>query len=63
MTTLTGNTVFTVIVTPFEVAGLPLEQVSFEVRTQVTTSPLTSADEEYVAAVSPVIKVAPLYHW
>ena len=46
MTTLTGNTVFTVIVTPFEVAGLPLEQVAFEVRTQVTTSPLTNADEE-----------------
>ena len=39
--TLTGNIGFTVIVTGLEVAGLPVGQMTFEVRTQVITSLLT----------------------
>ena len=39
--TLTGSIGFTVIVTLLDVAGLPLTQVSLEVNSQVTTSPLT----------------------
>ena len=39
--TLTGNTGLTVMVTVFEVAGLPVLQVSLEVRVQVITSPVT----------------------
>ena len=34
--TLTGSSVFTVMATALEVAGLPLAQVAFEVNTQVT---------------------------
>jgi len=36
--TLTGSEVLTIIVTEFEVAGLPVAQGSLEVSTQVTTS-------------------------
>ena len=36
--TLTGNCGFTVMVTVFEVAGLPVGQVALEVSTQVTAS-------------------------
>ena len=36
--TLTGSSGLTVIVTVFEVAGLPVAQVAFEIRTQVTAS-------------------------
>jgi hypothetical protein len=36
--TLTGKFGFTVIVIVFDVAGLPVAQVAFEVRTQVTIS-------------------------
>ena len=39
MLTLTGNDEFTVIGMAFDVAGLPVAQVSFEVRIQVTISP------------------------
>ena len=38
MLTLTGSVVFIIIVIVFEVAGLPLGQVIFEVSTQVTKS-------------------------
>ena len=38
--TLTGKLALTVMVTVLEVAGLPVAQVSLEVRTQVTASPL-----------------------
>ena len=41
--TFTGSRGFTVIVTVFEVAGLPVGQVAFEVSTQVTTSLLVGA--------------------
>ena len=43
--TLTGSNGFTVIVTAFEVAGLPLGQVALDVRTQVTRSLLTGTNE------------------
>ena len=36
--TLTGSSGFTVMVTVFEVAGLPVGQVAFEVNTQVIRS-------------------------
>ena len=43
--TLTGRRGFTVIVTAFEVAGLPVGQVALDVRTQVTRSLLTGTNE------------------
>ncbi len=42
MVTLTGLSGFTVMVIAFEVAGLPVAHVAFEVTTQVTTSALLS---------------------
>ena len=39
--TVTGSNGLTVIVTVFEVAGLPVGQVALEVRTQVIASLLT----------------------
>lgn len=42
MLTLTGRFGFTVMVTAFEVAGLPVAQLAFDVRTHVTTSLLES---------------------
>ena len=46
MLTLAGNTGFTVMVMIFEVAGLPLTQVAFDVITQETVFPL--ANEAFV---------------
>ena len=43
MLTLAGRLGFTVMVIVFEVAGLPVAQVAFEVITQVTISPVTKA--------------------
>ena len=43
--TLTGRFGFTVMVTVFEVAGLPVGQVALDVKTQETTSPLTGTNE------------------
>ncbi len=43
--TLTGRFGFTVILIVFEVAGLPVGQVAFEVRTQETASILTGTKE------------------
>ena len=37
--TLTGNAGFTVMVMAFDVAGLPVAHVAFEVSTHVITSP------------------------
>ena len=39
METLTGKLGFTVMVTVFEVAGLPVAQVALEVKTHVRISP------------------------
>ena len=41
--TLTGNSGFTTMVMVFEVAGLPVGQVAFEVKTQIMTSPFARA--------------------
>jgi hypothetical protein len=41
--TLTGRFGFTVMVTAFEVAGLPVGHIAFEVSTQVIISPLAGA--------------------
>ena len=43
--TLTGSKGLTVIVTVFEVAGLPVGQVAFEVSTQVMASLLAGVNE------------------
>ena len=43
MVMLTGRLGFTIMVTAFDVAGLPVGQVASEVRTQVITSPFTGA--------------------
>jgi hypothetical protein len=53
----------TVIVTVFEVAGLPVEQVAFEVMRTVIEAPLVKVVDVYVTPVAPPIGVAPLYHW
>ncbi len=55
METLTGNAEFTVIVTVFEVAGLPVGQVAFEVGIHVTAS-LFNGIYEYVALLVPTFK-------
>lgn len=62
MLTLTGKFGLTVILTGFDVAGLPVAQVAFEVRTQVTTSLLARAVEVYVLLLVPTFE--PLtFHW
>ena len=53
--TLTGNEEFTVIVSAFDVAGLPVAQVAFEVSTQVTTLPFASAALVYVGLLEPTL--------
>ena len=45
MEILTGRFGFTVMVTAFEVAGLPVAQVAFEVSTQVTMFPFAGVKE------------------
>lgn len=45
----------TVTVIAFEVAGLPITPLWLEVITQVTTSPLASVDELYVAELVPTL--------
>jgi len=45
----------------FDVAGLPVTQVAFEVMTTFTWSPSTGI-KEYVAEFVPTI-VVPTYHW
>ena len=58
--TLTGNDEFTVIAMAFDVAGLPVAHVSFEVSTQVTMFPSANVLLEYVEPVP--TGVAPTYH-
>ena len=55
MATLTGSDEFTVIVRAFDVAGLPVAHVSFEVRTQVTISPVTRVALVYVVLLEPTL--------
>jgi hypothetical protein len=51
--TLTGSDEFTVIVTVFDVAGLPVAQEILEVRVQYTSSPVASEALVYVALLLP----------
>ena len=60
--TETGRFGFTVIVTLFDVAGLPVAQVSLDVNCTEIISPFTKVDEVYVDEVSPAIGLAPLNH-
>ena len=61
MVTETGNNGVTVIVTALEVAGLPVAQDAFDVRTQVIISPL---DGIIVNAGLFVPVLIPLtFHW
>ena len=60
--TETGRFGFTVIAMLFDVAGLPVAQVSLDVNCTEITSPLTSVDDVYVEDVSPAIGLAPLNH-
>ena len=53
--TLAGRLGLTVIVTVFDVAGLPVAQVAFDVITQVTISLLTSKAFEYVFILVPTL--------
>ncbi len=62
MSEVVGNAL-NIIVTPFDVAGLPEEQVAFDVITTLITSPLTNVVDVQVDEVSPLMAVAPLYHW
>ena len=59
--TLTGSSGFTVMVTVFEVAGLPVGQVALEVSTQVMASLFTGL-KAYVEVVAPPIVVPLTFH-
>jgi hypothetical protein len=60
--TLTGRFGLTDIVTVFEVAGLPVAHVTFDVKTHVTMSPLARAAFVYVGLFAPTF--APFsFHW
>ena len=53
MLTLTGKFGFTVMLIAFEVAGLPVGQVAFDVSIQVTISLFASAAFVYVGLFAP----------
>lgn len=53
--TLTGKLGLTVIVTVFDVAGLPVAQVAFDVNTTKIISPFASAVFVYVALFVPTL--------
>ena len=60
--TLAGRLGLTVIVTVFDVAGLPVAHVALEVMTQVTRAPLVRAALVYVVLFVPTL--TPLsFHW
>ncbi len=60
--TETGRFGFTVIAMLFDVAGLPVAQVSLDVNSTEIRSPFTKVDEVYVDEISPTIGLAPLNH-
>jgi hypothetical protein len=61
METLAGRLEFTVMVTGFDVAGLPVLHVSLDVRTQVTTSVFAGV---YVNVLLLVPELTPsTFHW
>lgn len=53
MPTLAGRLGLTVMVTAFDVAGLPITQLALEVKTQVTRSLLANVLLVYVALLGP----------
>ena len=53
MLTLAGRLGLTVMVTAFDVAGLPITQLALEVNTQVTMSLLANVLLVYVALLGP----------
>ena len=55
MLTLTGRFGLTVIVRAFDVAGLPVAQVAFEVSWHVTMSPAANAALVYVVLLEPTL--------
>ena len=60
--TATGRLSATVMVTAFEVAGLPMEQgVALEVRRQVTASPSTGVKVKVVLFVPALVPFT--FHW
>jgi hypothetical protein len=61
MVTLAATLGFIVIVIEFDVAGLPVTQVAFEVITHVITSPLANPAVVYVVLFVPTI-VVPFFH-
>jgi hypothetical protein len=63
MLTLATTTGLTTILIVFEVAGLPLTQPNVDVIRTLIAAPFTRVVDVYVEAVSPGIRVAPLYHW
>ena len=60
--TLTGRSGFTLIVTVFEAAGLPMGQVAVEVSTQITASPFNGTYEK-AALVAPLTFAPLTFHW
>ena len=62
MVTLTGKRLLTVMVTVFDVAGLPELQIALEVRIQVTSSPFCWI-KEYELSVAPVTVFPLSFHW
>jgi hypothetical protein len=63
MLTLAGRFGLTVIVIVFDVAGLPVAQVAFDVITTVIASVLASVVDVYVTPVCPPIAIPPFIHW
>ena len=53
MLTLTGKFGFTVMVIVFDVAGLPVAQVAFDVNTQVTVFPFVNVADVNVGELVP----------
>ena len=51
----------TVMLSELEVAGLPVTQVAFDVKTQVMTSPLARVLDEYAVLFVPTF-VPPTFH-
>jgi hypothetical protein len=62
MLTLAGRFALTIMVMVFDVAGLPVGQVAFDVITTVIASLLASVVDVYVTPVCPAIATPPSIH-
>ena len=60
--TPTGNSGFTVMVTVFDVAGLPVGQVALEVKTHAMVFP-EAGTKAYVTFVAPGTSIPLTFHW